>query len=165
MPDLPQRRSIRLPHYDYGTVGWYFVTIATHEHSSLLGQVQPDATVLPTPIGDAVGQARHELGCRYPQVHADAWVLMPNHVHFILGVLPTAEKAKPLGQLVGAFKATATRLARPCLHADAVLWQRNYYEHVIRHARALANIRQYVHDNPRRWLERRQGVPTTCAVV
>lgn len=163
MPDLPQRRSIRLPHYDYQTAGWYFITIATHQHSTLLGRVQENATVLPTPIGDAVCQAWHELSCRYPQVHADAWVLMPNHVHFVLGLLP-AEQPKPLGQLVGAFKATATRLARPCLPTGAVLWQRNYYEHVIRHARALANIRQYIRDNPRRWVERLHGLPATCAV-
>lgn len=154
---LPQRRSVRLPSYDYSQAGWYFITIVTKDRQPLFGHITAEAVLKPTPLGEVVRQGWHNLTTRYAQVHADCWVLMPDHVHLVLGLLPAtpAMSAKPLGQLVGAFKATCTRLGRPHWEATTSLWQRNYHEHIIRTATDLENHRQYVRDNPRRWVERR----------
>ena len=153
---LPNRRSVRLPGYDYSRAGWYFVTIMAQDKVSLFGHITPEAQLVPTPLGEVVRQGWHELTTRYDHLHADCWVLMPNHVHLILGLLPTNSQvaAKSLGQLVGAFKATCTRLGRPLRPAAASLWQRNYHEHIIRTALDLENHRQYVRNNPRRWVEK-----------
>lgn len=112
-----------------------------------------------TPIGEVVCQSWLDLAARYPQVHADAWVVMPNHFHAIIGLLPASKRtpAKSLGQLLAAFKATATRLARPLRASSDSLWQRNYYEHIIRSAQELDVYREYIRDNPRRWLEKKMG--------
>ena len=158
-PLRPDRRTVRLAGYDYSQAGWYFVTIMTQDRAALFGHVTPEAQVVPTPLGEAVCQSWHELTTRYAQLHADCWVLMPNHVHLILGLLPATARvpAKSLGQLVGAFKATCTRRGRSWHPGPASFWQRNYHEHVIRTALDLDNHRQYVRHNPRRWAERLMG--------
>lgn len=158
VPDaLPQRRSVRLAGYDYGQAGWYFVTIMTHDRAPLFGHITPEARLVPTPLGEAICQSWQDLTTRYDHLHADCWVLMPNHVHLLLGLLPTTDRmpAKSLGQLVGAFKATCTRSGRPWLPPGR-LWQRNYHEHIIRTALDLENHRQYVRHNPQRWVEKAQ---------
>ena len=74
---------------------------------------------------------------------------MPNHFHAIVVLLPLGEKRKPLGRLIGAFKTRSTRLVNEQLHTPgAVLWQRNYYEHVIRSDKALDQCRDYILLNP-----------------
>jgi len=152
-PALPQRRTVRLAGYDYGQAGWYFVTIITKDRRPLFGHITAEGLVVPTPLGVVVGQCWHEVAARYAQLHADCWVLMPDHVHLLLGLLPATPRvpAKSLGQLVGAFKAACTRLGRPWLGGQN-LWQRNYHEHVVRTALDLENHRQYVRENPRRWV-------------
>ncbi|WP_167856989.1 transposase [Hymenobacter aquaticus] len=163
--DLPQRRSVRLPGYDYGQAGWYFVTIVAKDRCPLFGQIGEDATVGYSAIGEQVCRAWCELTAAYPRLHADAWILMPNHLHCILGFLPTpaGELVKTLGQVVGALKATTTRLTRPLRGSTDSLWQRSYYEHVIRNAHELAVYREYIQNNPARWLVRKHAGEATAA--
>ena len=153
--DLPQRRSVRLPGYDYSRAGWYFVTIMASGGKLLFGSFNENLQLQPTPLGEIVGRSWHELAARYPAVHTDCWVLMPNHLHLLIGLLPTS-LPKPLGQLVGAFKATCTRQAQAWRGAGSV-WQRSYHEHVIRTAQELEIYRDYVRNNPRRWVEKQRS--------
>ncbi len=158
--DLPQRRSVRLSGYDYSQPGWYFVTIMAQRNVRLFGNIAPDATVSYSRIGAQVCQELSDFAARYPLLHLDTWVLMPNHIHFIVGLLPAtaAAPARTIGQLVGAFKATTTSRTRSLRSLPGSLWQRSYHEHVIRNASELAVYREYVRNNPRRWLEKKQGL-------
>jgi REP element-mobilizing transposase RayT len=92
-----------------------------------------------------------------PLVQLDAFVVMPNHFHGIVTILPTsrfpdAPAAAPLGNLVGGFKASVTREWN-ALHGTpgGVVWQPRFYEHIIRHEKALARIRDYILNNPQQW--------------
>jgi REP element-mobilizing transposase RayT len=96
----------------------------------------------------------------------NAYVVMPNHFHGIIvidaptvgavrgpsNVPPTPIHAKPLGRLISAFKTVSTKRINE-LHATPgmVCWQRNYYEHIIRHEDALNRIRRYIIHNPMKW--------------
>ena len=100
------------------------------------------------------------LGKRYDHVDLDAWVIMPNHLHGIIilhdgrGGSRTAptEKRKPLGRLIGAFKTISTKRVNEIRKTPGMqLWQRNYYEHVIRGEQALAALRKYIVENPAKW--------------
>ncbi len=119
--DLPQRRSVRLPGYDYSQAGWYFVTIVADDRRLLFGGFDEELQLRPTPLGTIVSFCWHEFAAHYAAVHADCWVLMPNHVHLLIGLLPT-ESPKSLGQLIGAFKATCTRRAQVWRGAGSI-WQ------------------------------------------
>ena len=105
---------------------------------------------------------------QYPYVNLDEWVIMPNHLHGIIWIIqndstdrrggsrtaPTQpiQLSKPLGRLVGAFKTVSTKQTNIFQNTPAApLWQRNYYEHIIRNDADLRRIRQYIRDNPLRW--------------
>ncbi|MGO9058032.1 MAG: transposase, partial [Candidatus Binataceae bacterium] len=98
---------------------------------------------------------------RYAYVDLDEWTVMPNHVHAILlidnpdvgAVREPPVKVKPLGGLVGAFKTVySEKIIQMRGTPGEMVWQRNYYEHVIRSENELERIRDYIYCNPQAWL-------------
>lgn len=162
------RRSIRLRDYDYTQNGAYFVTTCAHERRCIFGQVVNDAMAL-NAWGQIVTEEWEQTAILRPTIELDAFVVMPNHVHGILVIVddgrgmmhhaPTKrEFSKPiansLSTIMGTFKAAVTRhinrLPNPPNHP---IWQRNYYEHIIRSEQSLNTIRAYVTGNPAQWAE------------
>ncbi len=153
MHDLPVRRRNRLRNFDYTSSGAYFVTVCTAERTPLLARIE-DGCLRLTPEGTAVAAAWQWLGTRHCHaVQLDAWVVMPDHVHGVLCL--TGNAPMPLGRYIAAFKGISTRLAN-VLRATpgAPLWQRSYHDTVVRDEHHLAHIRQYIAENPARWLAR-----------
>lgn len=173
-PTKHHRQSIRLKDYDYTQAGAYFITLCTENRTCVLGDVI-DGEMQLSPTGTIVVEAREWLAQQYPYVVIDAYVVMPNHFHGIIvidtttvgavrepsnvppvrqppNVPPTPIHPKPLGRLIGAFKTVSTKRINE-LHATPgmVFWQRNYYEHIIRHEDALNHIRRYIIHNPIKW--------------
>lgn len=157
------RRSLRLPGYDYAQAGAYFVTLCTYDRECLFGDIVDGETRL-NEYGEVIATCWHWLSTQYPQVELDVWVVMPNHFHGILVLTddrrdgsptaPTPSRKKPLGRLIGAFKTIATKRINEIRAMPGVLlWQRNYYEHVIRNENDLHDIRHYIVNNPLRWME------------
>jgi putative transposase len=146
----PKRRSIRLRDFDYSNAGAYFVTICTDRRQCILGQVAGDAMAL-NPVGEGVAHVWQSIPDRFPGIEIDAWMIMPNHLHAIVGITECSA-AKPLGQLIGAFKVLSTRQVNGMRGTPgAKLWQRNFYEHVVRTEAELERIREYIAMNPARW--------------
>jgi REP element-mobilizing transposase RayT len=149
------RRSIRLPAYDYAQAGAYFVTIVCRSRALLLEDHR---------FRRVVEEVWQWLAEQYQHVELDEYVIMPNHIHGVVVIrqprsrgasrgAPTSGTArKPLGQLVGAFKTVSTkRINEIGGTAGLPVWQRNYYERVIRGDAELNHIRQYIADNPAYW--------------
>jgi len=181
------RHSIRLKDFDYSQMGSYFVTICTHRRQFSLGRVRRGRMHL-SATGRIAEQVWRELPDRYPGVQTDAFVVMPNHVHGII-VLPgepvgagpcacptiSEEGGQPQGvaptmslsDVVHRFKSlTATWRRQRRGRTDQELsrgrlWQRNYYEHVIRNERCMNRIRQYILTNPSRWTKDRENPERT----
>ncbi|HPL79981.1 MAG TPA: transposase [Burkholderiaceae bacterium] len=161
-PAIHHRRSIRLPGYDYAQAGAYFVTVCTSDRELPLGEVV-DGEMQMSHVGCMADMACCWLAGQYAYVHLDAYIVMPNHVHAILWIIdelvqaacgphPRPAKRKPLGRLVGAFKTVSTNWANHFRGTPGEpLWQRNYYEHIVRTERALKAIRRYIIENPLRW--------------
>ena len=160
MTTLPNRRSIRLPHYDYTTAGGYFLTICAHNRQPLF---------VDTRTARIVQAAWADIPNHHAHVELDQFVVMPNHVHGILFLGASerererAQRVAPLrpydarlapgalGAIVRAFKARVTRDLRAEMGSDLLVWLRNHHEHVIRDEPSLQHIRQYIIDNPARW--------------
>ena len=157
------RRSIRLRGYDYGRSGVYFVTICTHNRGPLLCHVGGGSVRL-TATGRRVSECWEELPIHFPYLVLDEFVVMPDHVHGVLHIRDCRAGPPPaiarfghpppaaLSSIVGAFKAAASKR----INADrgipgAPVWQRNYYECVIRSNAALERVRVYIARNPIRW--------------
>src|SRR5690606_37404370 len=89
-------------------------------------------------------------------VRLDAFVVMPDHLHGIVVLEGDDDNAPPaLSTVVGSFKSAATRLIRRECGIAGRLWQRSFFDHVIRSRKGYEEIRWYIEDNPRRWLEKR----------
>ncbi len=163
-PHIHHRRSIRLPGYDYTAAGGYFITICTQHRECLFGEVVNGEMRL-NEAGTMVAECWQWLPTQYPQVEIDVWVVMPNHFHGILFIAdagrggsrtaPTIQtREKPLGRLIGAFKTVSTKRLNLLRHTPGMpLWQRNYYEHIIRNEDDLNAICHYIANNPLRWAE------------
>jgi len=152
--------------YDYAQPGFYFVTICTWRQTSLFGEIV-DGEMRLNEYGDIVYQEWLQAAVLRPSVELDSFVVMPNHLHGIVilqdkcrGTLqraPTIEQfGKPTSNsiptIVRLFKSvTTTRINAARKTPGTAVWQRNYYEHVIRDEDELNRIRRYIEDNPLKW--------------
>jgi len=162
-PEKHHRRSLRLKDYDYSQAGAYFVTLCTHERECSLGEII-DSEVKLSPVGNIVKKEWKKLSTRFSNVQWDAFVVMPNHIHGIIifkskdnvgATLVVAQTpragtspAPTVGDVIGMFKSLCVN---QCIQNElklGKLWQRNYYEHIIRNEKALYRIRQYIKNNP-----------------
>jgi len=168
-PKYHHRRSIRLPGYDYTQPGAYFVTICTHDGEPLFGEVV-DGIMQPNRFGRIVQVCWFNLPRHYPHVILDEFVVMPTHAHMIIvldgspapvvpavectlaGDQPSAPTRHGLPEIVRALKTFSARHINALRRTPGTpVWQRNYYEHIVRNDRALQAIRKYIRDNPLRW--------------
>ena len=158
-----RRNSLRHPDHDYTRPGAYFITICAYKGNALFGQIV-DGVMQLNPLGQIAHQAWVDLPKRHPQISVDPFVIMPNHGHAVISILAETGKAgiprqyaKPvagsISTVVNAYKVSVTKLA---IHAGLIpgppLWQRNFYDHIVRTDQELANIREYIRTNPARWL-------------
>ena len=164
-PAKHHRRSIRLREYDYAQAGAYFVTLVAHARECLFGRVVEGQTHLSMP-GEVVAAEWLRSARIRGEIELDAFVVMPNHVHGIVVIrdvgahgrapLPTALRRSPrsLGSFIAGFKSAATKRINAIRGTPGVpVWQRNYYEHVIRDDDDLGRVRRYIAENPLRWDE------------
>jgi putative transposase len=167
----PRRKSLRLPDFDYSQSGAYFVTTCIRERRSLLGKVMEEKMILNN-YGQIVADSWKDLAGHFSWIALDYFTVMPNHFHGIIFIVgagsprPDSKAAEEfavrgggtpplrprLGQIVGYFKYQAARRINEARKtAGDKLWQRGYYEHVIRDDEALNRVREYIAANPRRW--------------
>jgi len=151
-PEIHHRHSIRLPEYDYSNPGTYFVTICTHEKKCLFGSVTDDCMVKNN-IGELIEKVWMELQKRFPTIKTDEFIVMPNHVHGIIWITEKSSNGSPtLGSIIRVFKSISAIDANKIIgRSGASLWQRNYYERIIRNDYELYNIREYIKNNPAKW--------------
>ena len=160
-PELPKRKNLRLEHYDYSQNGGYFVTICTHKRSHIFGEITGNAVganlcVRPNEPDKMISKWIFEIENKYPGTKIDCYVIMPDHVHFVL-IKTGAHIGAPLQQIIKWFKTQTTNeyikgvkngFFEPF---DKHLWQRGYFEHVIRNQDDLNEIRNYIENNPAKW--------------
>ena len=158
-PDIHHRKSIRLKDYDYSQAGAYYVTIVTHERRVLFGDVV-DGEMRLNETGQLVVDVWQWLAARHPYVELDSYVVMPNHLHGIIviddprrddsRIAPTNHKS--LGRLIGAFKTVTTKRVNLAQGTPGQrLWQRNFFERVIRNDEEWNRVREYIAANPTQW--------------
>ena len=159
---LHHRRSVRLRGHDYAAPATYLVTVCTHERSPLFG-THVNGRVRLTDAGAVVCRCWQTIPDHFPGVSLDVWIVMPDHVHGIVRVgrrgdacvaptaiptltgVPRGPRPQSLAAIVGSFKSAVTR----CLHqsgatAGGPVWQRGYYEQIIRDVDGLDRARDYI---------------------
>jgi putative transposase len=185
-PKSHHRRSIRLKGYDYTQAGAYFVTICTWQHACSFGEIV-DGVIRLTAEGRIASEQWVRLERRFPRADFSAFVIMPNHVHGIVVLTDEGRGAgvesgnvgngKPplrpyngprvvpgsLGAIVRAYKAAvAFRIHAIGTNKVMPVWQRNYYEHIIRDEADWLLIMEYIEHNPQSWEEDRLNLALAC---
>ena len=153
MATFHSRTHPRWQSYDYTRSGVYFVTTIIHERRPILGVVTQRGIVL-TPGGRIVDRCWRMVSNQFAGVVVDRFVVMPDHVHAIVVLLATRDRAVDLSRIIGWAKGRAAREIRVLPSPPAApIWQRSFHDRIIRNAEALAQVRNYVAANPiRAWI-------------
>ena len=175
-PQKHHRHSIRLSNYDYTQPGGYFITIVTYRRDCLFGEII-DQEMRFNEFGKIADECWRAIPDHFPHVELGVHVIMPNHVHGIIVINqihsmensssnigarhvsplpqpsgPHGSKRGSIGAIVGSFKSAVTRhIGRE--QNTTNIWQRNYYEHVIRNHEEWDRIHRYIESNPSLWAE------------
>ena len=173
--NLPKRKNIRLREYNYSETGLYFITICTEERRKILSKivrmdvpddlrshtaifvgvgVLDDPRVELTEYGKIADKYIKQLNDHYENVSVEQYVIMPNHIHMILFVRPcgSSRTSTPTSRQHGTGPAFISTFKRFCnKEYGENIWQRYYYDHVIRDHRDYEKISEYIRDNPLHW--------------
>ncbi len=153
-PTLHHRRSIRLKCYDYSSQGAYFVTLCTQNREDFFGYIE-NGILHPNAAGEMVKRWYAEVTHKFANVICDEMVVMPDHFHCIWHITEQIADVD-IPTVVQWFKTMTTN---EYIHGvkekgwkpfNKRLWQRNYYEAIIRNEQAYENIRNYIRTNPAR---------------
>jgi REP-associated tyrosine transposase len=181
-PRLQHRKSIRLKGYDYRSAGAYFITLCAFQRECLFGVIKQSEMCL-NPNGEIVRSCWEQLPHYFPLVSLVAFCVMPNHLHGVIVLADnrlgeasaslesilfgksTADasplRGRPMGTMPGSlgailqnFKSVTTRRINQTRGITGKpVWQRSYYEHVIRSQAEMNRISEYILANPARWSE------------
>ena len=161
--ELPKRKPVRLPDYDYSSPGAYFITICTRDRRCILSNITVGADALGGPCLQLTdtGKVVEEYILstdRMSGICVDNYVVMPNHIHMILWIEsenaapdngPPRASAPTVSDAVGALKRLVNR------RLGQNIWQRSFHEHVIRNELDYLEIWKYIEANPAKWAEDR----------
>lgn len=176
------RKSIRLKGYNYAQAGLYFITICTHNRAHLFGQIINGEMFL-NAAGRVAVKCWQDIPAHFPNAALHEYVVMPNHVHGIIGLqsrsvganydsppnnhtdndwangnspvqkMPFHSPSQSIGSIVRGFKIGVTKWFRyeNGSPQNIQIWQRNYYDHIIRNDAAYNRIANYIVNNPAKW--------------
>ena len=175
---LKERKRLRLKEYDYSQPGAYFVTICTKDRENRFGEIA-NGEMQENDLAAVVHTCWNDLTDHYPNVALDQFVVMPNHVHAIVVILdepamvrectvgdglrpsptrPSPTRKHPLSEIVRAFKSFSARRINEITNTPGTpVWQRGFYDHIIRDDRSMTRIREYIAHNPQHWASDKQN--------
>ena len=152
--NYPNRQSHRLKNYDYSQRGLYFITICCQNKECLFGYID-NKTMFLNDAGKMIGRWYVEIENKYPNVKCLEHIVMPNHFHCLLHITTQTETA--IGDVVRWFKTMTTNdyikgvKENNWRRFDQKLWQRDYYDIIVRDSNMHFNIVEYINNNPARW--------------
>lgn len=180
---LPYRKSIRLKGWDYRNPGLYFITICCKDRQHHFGEIRDSIMGLSVP-GCIAWHYWRQIPDHQSHIILDEFVVMPNHLHGIVGIESSNQKEKSVGTLhatsvqndgsannemskispesgslstiIRSYKSAITRWCNANGH-EYFAWQSRFYDHIIRNEKSLNRIREYIFNNPLRWQQDREN--------
>ncbi len=169
------RKHIRLRNFDYSSQAWYFITICTKNRKHSFGEIE-DKQMLLSAIGEQAELYWNEIPEHFPHIELGEFIIMPNHIHGIIGIVDSPQSAAvrtrhvvsqrvsqpnntnqfgktiagSVSAIIGQFKSTLTRWSRKNDYDDFA-WQGRFHDHIIRTDSAFERISDYIKNNPTNW--------------
>lgn len=151
---------MRLPNHDYSSAGVYFVTICTLNKQCLFGEIE-NGEMQPNLYGEILQQCWNDIPKHYYGINNEIFSVMPNHIHGIIvipddngrsGLKPDPTNRHALPEIVRAFKTYSAKDINEIRHSPGThVWQRSFYEHIIRTENEYREIGEYIYYNPQKW--------------
>ncbi len=142
-----QRKLNRLKKYDYSLPGYYFVTICTKKHAVWFGEIINGQMYLNT-FGNIVLYEILWIKMNIKNIKIDNYIIMPNHIHLIVQI---ECKSISLSNLIGMLKSKISKKIKQ-MNEYEFKWQKSFYDHIIRNNKSLNNIKTYIINNPKNWI-------------
>jgi REP element-mobilizing transposase RayT len=160
-PEVHKRKSIRLKDYDYSQAGYYFVTICTQNREKIFGEVV-NGRMKFSEAGMIADKCLNEIQIHFPNSKLDYYCIMPNHLHLIIIInedvgnthacsLQFSRDKQLLPVILGSVKSAISKFIHHHYNNTNKVWQKSYYEHIIRNDLELYEIRKYIEINPLNW--------------
>lgn len=154
--DLPTRKPNRLASFDYSVMATYFITICTKQRKRLLwnspvGAITDRPQVQLSPYGEIVDEGIHAISVHYPMILVERYAILPDHVHLLLRIVDRDGRsviAPTISSVIRLFKGSVTK------QCGESIWQKGFYDHVVRNQEDLAEISEYIANNPIKWMEK-----------
>lgn len=151
MNNLPQRKNVRLKEYEYNN-GYYFVTICVKNRKEILSKINVGGAAFSAPqieltnIGKIVEKYIQNYNLKFKDIRVDKYIIMPDHIHLIIKLNGSPKAATPtIPNIINSYKSLVTK------ELGYSIWQRNYYEHIIRNEKEYLKTIEYIYNNPIRW--------------
>ncbi len=176
-PQIHHRKSIRLKGYDYSKTGLYFITLCVEDKQHLFGDVI-DGKMILNPLGQIANDEWLNTSNIRDNILLHEFIIMPNHFHSIIEINFKKGKndqsigafkspSQTIGSIIRGYKIATTKKIKDFLKEENIrtgelqfaptinskIWQRNYYENIIRDEKAYQNISNYIKNNPAKWHE------------
>ena len=155
--EFKKRKNLRIPRYNYSNIGYYFITMCTQDRKCTLSNIinNDNNNFLKLellPYGIITEKYLKSSNAAYNNLKIYDYIIMPNHVHFICEIKIKKEiDSLPANQIIPSVVGTLKKLINK--ECEEKIWQRNYYEHIIRDEKEYLEILQYIQDNPYKWIE------------
>ena len=140
---IPIRKKIRLNNYDYSQENIYFITICVKDRVELLGKIDKANNIKLTKEGNIVKKEIHKLEEIYKNIIIDEYIVMPNHLHILLII--KYKNGKSISRIIKHLK---TNISREITYS---IWQKSFYEHIVRNRREYIKIKEYIKNNVINW--------------
>ena len=158
---MKTRKTLRLKYYNYSEIGLYYITICTYKKEKILcsmdekicdanfDEIEFEKYIKYTDIGNICKTAIDSIEKNYENVKVDNFVIMPNHIHMIISIKKNNDIK--ISQVVSYFKSYVSREYNKISNKKNEIWQKSFYEHVIRNDDDYKRIVEYVVYNPLKW--------------
>ena len=143
----PKRKTTKIPGFDYSSVQAYFVTTVAAGRKRIFSRIDSGGQIELFPAGKVVQSHIEMLPSHYECVQVQKYVIMPDHVHLVIFIGQNDDRKRPsMNQIMAAFKAGVSRqIGQP-------VWQRSYYDHIIRDQQDYDEVWKYIDNNPLQWV-------------
>ena len=157
---LPNRKHNRLENYDYGKIGCYFVTLCTHNRQPIFqieNHVGNDQCVVPPKQNQIISKWLKQTEIKYKNIKFEKYVIMPDHLHFIINITEQHIGCS-LPDIMKFFKTMTTNEYIKEVKSNNLtpfknkIWQKSYYDHIIRNQDDYNEVWEYIENNPAKWL-------------
>ena len=161
--NLPQRKRMRLPDYDYSENAMFFITVCTQNRKKVLSEILSVGDGFPvpklTPVGMLVESYIDKISEKYPAVKIHKHIIMPDHIHFLMSIENSAggtgDPSPTIDTVFAWYKYQTTKEINIFRQSTGEkFWQRSFYDHVVRNVQDFEDIWYYIETNPHRWIEK-----------